>query len=232
MSLRAIGLLLVNGFVAALAPSAALFSARPTASANTGRIMRFTDVGCGQSGTGGGTFMFSNGARWKPLGPALLDAIDTPNSGVANTAEQQLSTNHVAIPAGVISVDGDRIEVLLTLSKSGASDSATIRIRFGPLGTVADPVITTITNLAGASQSYGTVIPFKRVSATSLQKQGNSDPSSSLLGAGTGAYPAAVTVSDMGATPMFMSVTQQMTGGSEFVTAQDYSVTFKPTDNG
>lgn len=208
-----------------------LWAARPAAASVPGGIIRFTDVGGGQTGTGGGTFMFSNGVRWKPLnGNTLLDAIDTPNVAVANTTEQNLNPNHVLIPAGVIG-DYDRLFLNLTFSKVGTADSATLRVRFGPLGTIADPVIATITALSGTAQSFGGILGFKRASATTLQKLGNADPSASFFNASNGAYPAPVAVSNMDSTAMYMSLTSQMTGGTEVSTLQDYRLELFTTDS-
>lgn len=206
------------------------WAARPTASANTGGMIRVTDVGNGQSGSGGGTYFFANATRWKPVNnECVVDAIDTANVGVANTTEQQLNPNHVAIPAG-LTADGDRFMIYIAFSKSSTVDTGTFRLRFGPLGTTADPIIAAIT-VGATAQSFGTQIPFKRISATTLQKQGNTANDASLNGPGTGAYPAAVAVSSMDVNPMFLSLTQQMTGGTEFLTVQDYVLTFRATDN-
>lgn len=50
----------------------------------TGNLVRFTDYAGGQGANGGGTFMFYNGTRWKPLNSnVVLDRIDTQNDGTA-----------------------------------------------------------------------------------------------------------------------------------------------------
>jgi hypothetical protein len=196
-----------------------------------GRQVRFTDVGPSESGTGGGNLLYWTGVRWKPVGSnLLLDAIDTPNVAAANAAEQQLNPNHVAANAGLVQ-DGDRLCILLTLSKNNAVETCTVRLRYGPLGTTADPVLATITTLAGASQSIGVMLEFKRTSATTLQKEGSADTSNSFGGASASAFPAAVTVSDMGTNPMFMSVTTQMSVGTEIATLQNYTLDLFATDS-
>lgn len=200
-----------------------LWAQRPAAASATDAVIRFRDVGGGQAGTGGGTFMYSNGVRWKPIGEALLDAIDTPNSAVANTTEQQLNPNHVVIPAGLI-LDYDRLLINLSFGKAGTTDSSTLRLRFGPLGTTADPVIATITALAGTAQSYGADVAFKRMSATTLQKLGNADPSASFINTSNAAFPAVIAVSSMDSNAMYLSLTSQMTGGTEVATVQDYTL--------
>lgn len=196
-----------------------------------GAMVRFTDVGGGTLGTGGGTVWFYNGTRWKLHNNAgVLDAIDTANAGVANTSIQQLNPNHPAIPAGVIQ-NYDRLRARGTLKKSGTSDSATVRLHLGPLGTTADPVIDTFTALAGVNQTYPFMADYKRLSATSVQPLGAGDRNSSLVAASTAAEPAAVTVSNLDSTPMFLSISQQMTGGTEFVTVTDFTLELSTTDS-
>lgn len=210
---------------------AMLWADRPSALVLAGHQIRFQDVGGGASGTGGGNLFFANGSRWKPLnGSCLLDAIDSANSAVANTTEQQLSPNRVAIPAGLL-MDFDRLRIFLSSSKNGTTDTTTLRVRFGPLGTVADPALATITALATTNQSYGTILQFKRLSATTVQKQGAGDPNASYGGPSATAYPAAVTVSNMDTSVMFLSITSQMTGGTEVTTLQDMTVELCATDS-
>lgn len=213
------------------ATPAMLWAARPTASAtNVGQQIRFTDVG-GNVGTGGGNFFFSNGTRWKPVNNSVvLDSVDTPNAGLANTTEQNLNPNHIVIPAGVIG-NFDRLRLWTSISKSAGTDSTTINIRFGPLGTIADPTLATITSLATTNQSLGFLLEFKRTSATAMQKQGNASTDVSYNGASVGAYPAAVTVSNMDSTAMFLSITSQLAAGTEIVTLQDYTLELYATDS-
>ena len=211
--------------------SSMLWAARPTPAAALGQILRFTDVGGGNPGPSGGLFLWSNGTRYRPIGGAVaLDEVDTPNVGLANTLEQQLNPNHVAIPAGLLQ-DFDRIRLRISASKNGSSDSATIRLRYGPLGTAADALIATIPAPAVANQSFGVMIDFKRLSNTSWRQLGNADPSQSMLGSSTGAPASAVTVANMDTNAMFLSITMQMTVGSEIPTLQDFSMEWSASDN-
>jgi hypothetical protein len=196
-----------------------------------GRQVRFTDVGGGNPGPSGGNIMWWNGSNWKPVnGNFLLDGIDTKNDGIANTADQNLNPNAVAVQAGLMR-DFDRLRLWPTIIKSGASDTATIRLRYGPTKTAAEPIIATIPALAGANQSYGTILEFKRLSATTLQKQGNADASSNYSGASAGAIPAAVTVANMDSNDMFFSIWAQMTAGTEFASVNDYTLELWASDN-
>lgn len=211
-----------------------LWNDRPLASANKGNQFRFSDVGGGALNTGfagGGNYFFSNGIRWRPVNNSIvLDSVDTANAGIANTTEQNLNPNHIVIPAGVIN-NYDRLRLWTSMSKSAGVDSTTVNIRFGPLGTIADPILSTVTTLATTNQSIGFLTEFKRNSATTMQKQGNASTDVSYNGASAGVYPAAVTVANMDTTPMYLSITSQLAAGTEIVTLQDYTLEMYATDS-
>lgn len=209
----------MNQTEAAAAP-AYTWAAKPSAVGRAGAQIRITDVGAGNPATGEGTVFISNGTRWKPLNKeTVLDAVDTANAGAAVATEQQLNASHALIPAGVIG-DYDRLQLQISLTKNGAIDAATLRIRFGPLGTTADPVIATIA-IAAANQSFGAVMAFKRLSATSLEQEGNGD--ANFTGASATAAPAAVAVSSMDSNGLYLSITAQMGTGVEIPTLRDYT---------
>lgn len=207
------------------------WATKPDPTLSTGKTIRITDVGGNTAGIGGGNFFFSNGIRWKPQnGSILLDSVDTANPGVANTVEQNLNLNHIVIPAGVIG-DFDRIRLWLSMSKNNTVDSTTIRIRFGSQGSITDQTIATITTLATTNQSLGVLLEFKRLALNSIQKQGNASTDVSYNGASAGAYPAATSVINMDTNAMFLSITSQLTAGTEIVTLQDYTLELCPTDS-
>jgi hypothetical protein len=180
---------------------------------------------------GGGNIFACNGTRFKPAnGSCILDAIDTPNAGVTTTAETQVNPTHALIPAGVIA-GFDRLRVFVGASKSGAVDICTIRLRFGPLGTVADPLMATIV-MAASDRSYGAFHEFKRTSATSLRRQGNGNENDGYSGSSTTVYSTAQTVSNMDSTAMYFSISMQMTtGGSDLPTLEDYTLELFATDS-
>lgn len=210
--------------IAPLGASVLTWANRPSLASNVRGAIYASDVG-------GGNYFDWNGTRYKPVnGMCTLDTIDTANSAVANTTEQNLNPNHRVIPAGVIQ-GNDRIRLFIGASKNGGVDTSTIRVRFGPLGTIADPVIATIAGLAAANLTFGTIMEFKRISATTIQKQGSGDTNASYGGASAVTYPAAVTVSNMDTTAMFLSITSQMTAGTEITTLQDYTLELFATDS-
>lgn len=226
-----------NGVLASISITqipAYLWADRPSAIVGKGNQIHVLDVGGGALNLGlpgGGNYFFSNGVRWRPVNNSVvLDSVDTANAGLANTSEQNLNLNHIVIPAGVIA-NFDRLRLWTSISKSAGVDSSTINIRFGPLGTVADPILSTITTLATTNQSLGFLTEYKRLSATTMQKQGNASTDLSYNGASAGIYPAAVTVSNMDINPMFLSITSQLAAGTEIVTLQDYTLELYATDS-
>jgi hypothetical protein len=225
-----IGFQSANGIAALGAPSGT-WANKPTLGANERGAYIANDVGANLNGVGGGNVFVWTGTRWKPAGGnIILDAVDSPNTSIANTAEQNLNPNHIVIPAGVIGTN-DRLRLKASLSKSSTVDTSTLRVRFGPLGTVADPILTTITSLATTNLTDAFPLDFKAVSATSIQKLGNASTDQSFSGGNAGAYPAAVAVSSMATNPMYLSITSQMTTGVETVTLQDYTLEIYPTDS-
>lgn len=221
-----------TGGTSPITPAVYTWATKPSAVGLQYAEIHITDVSRGQSGTGGGARFISNNVRWKPVnGECKIDGVDSPNVGTAVATEQVLTTTPVPIPAG-LAADLDRFEFNhLTMSKSGTSETCTIRIRFGTTATAADPVLATITTLAGANQTFGTRLVFKRVSATSIQREGNSDTAGSFSGPATGAYPAAVAVSNMDSNVMYFTITAQMSTGVEIPTLQGYAVILQSTDN-
>lgn len=202
----------------------------------SGNIVRFTDVGGGTTGVGGGTFWFYNSLgtpRWKLVNnSADIDNIDTLNAGVANTTPQNLNPNAAVIQAGVIQ-GFDRLVMELGVSKSASVDTGTLVIRIGTTFTVADAAIGTL-SLAGAAPSAGFRVKFKRLSATTIQMQGSSNVLNSWGGTSTGSYATAVALSgadSFDTTAMKISLWQTMTAGTEFLTIQDFESTLQTTDS-
>lgn len=207
------------------------WATKPSAVGRTGQLILISDVGCGQSGTGGGLLFTSNGTRWKLVNlEGKIDGVDTRNVGVANTTEQDLTPNSVLLPAA-LTADTDTFLLRLTLSKSGSSDSCTVRLRLGTTGTNTDPVLTTITSLSGASVSFGSLFEFKRISSTTVQKMGSGDSTGGFSGPSVTAIPAAVTVPDMSSNALRFKVWAQMTGGTEFAVLEDMQLFLSNSDN-
>ncbi len=226
-----------NNVLASLTPTGPVaipsytWANRPALASSINNVIRITDVGGNLNGAGGGNFFFAAPSRWKPVGGnVIIDAVDTPNTSAANTSENQLNPNHILIPAGVISIN-DRLRIRATFTKSNTAENATLRFRFGTAGTTADALIATITSLAGANQSEGVLLDFKLTSLTAIQKLGNATTDQSYGGVNSALTPNAVTVSDVSANGMYLSITSQVNVGVETVTLQDYSLELYPTDS-
>lgn len=210
---------------------AAAFGATPLTWANRPVLSSTQRGGFYATDVGSGNLFNWDGSRFKAVnGSVLLDSIDTANSSTTATTQQNLNPNHRLIPAGVIGAN-DRLRIWLGASKNGTTAAITLRVHFGPLGTISDPVIATILDLATTNVSYGTLMEFKRISATQLQKQGNGNPGDSYGGANATAYPAAVTVSSMDTTGMYLSISSQADVSGEIVTLQDYTLELYSTDS-
>lgn len=203
------------------------YSSLPTV--GDGTPVKVANIGGGTLGTGGGTWMFYSGTRYKPINnQAQLDTIDTPNTSAANASEQQLNPNHALIPANVLGTF-DRLRVFVSLTKSAGVETCTFQIKFGTTGTTTDAVIATIT-LAAANNFYRGWLHFKKMSPTTLQLE-SGDPNIAFGGVATYAFPAAVAVGNMDTLGMYMSLTSTMSVGVETVTVQDYSLEWLATDS-
>lgn len=207
------------------------FGATPATWANRPVLSSTQRGGFYATDVGSGNLFVWDGTRFKAAnGSILLDSIDTANSSTTAVTQQNLNPNHRLIPAGVIGAN-DRLRIWLGASKNGVVAAITLRIHFGPLGTIADPVLATILDLATTNVSYGTLMEFKRVTATTIQKQGNGNPGDSYGGANATAYPAAVTVASMDTTAMYLSISSQADVSGEIVTLQDYTLELYSTDS-
>lgn len=206
------------------------WATKPSAAANLGLLIRITDVGSGTSGTGGGTLWISNGTRWKlENNNGLIDAIDTANSSISNTAEQNLNPNHNLIPAGVI-LDNDRFYIEFSASKLAALSSATFRLRLGALGTVSDTaILATMADMTTTNQGASYRLGFKRINSTTIQRLGNGNTTNSYSGATVTAAPT-IAVSNLDSIAQYLSLTAQV-DIADVVTIIDYTFLLASTDS-
>ncbi len=160
----------------------------------------------------------------------LLDAIDTVNTSNTTTSQQNLNPNHRLIPAATIGMN-DRLRIFLSASKNGTTAAITLRLHLGTTGTIADPVIATILDLATTNVSYGTIMEFKRITPTSIQRQGNGSPGDSFGGANATAFATAVTVPNMDTNGLYFSISSQADVSGEVVSLQDYTLELYSTDS-
>lgn len=157
------------------------------ASYTAGQPIFISDIGAK------GSHWYWDGTIYKPVGnEVLLASLDTPSSAVDNVAE--VVKHQILLPAAMLVV-GDRITVRATLTKSGTTDTGSLRVRVGTAGTIADSAPYAATYLSAAQQHGGILVDFKVASATTTLVAGRSDLG--YGGATTNAAPSAFTISNI-----------------------------------
>ena len=186
----------------------------PAAASFQGRICRVSDLN--------NALFESNGTRWKPVnGRALIGSTDA-SATMSGTTETVLFSK--ALPAGLVK-DNDRLIVNYTMGKSGTSESATMAMRLGTAGTIADTAIQgPVAGLTTTSVAAGVVVQFKRVTATSTRKLGQGTQLNPMVGAGTVVVTSPVTVSSMDSNALFLSFTNVMSAAVETFTLYDFTL--------
>lgn len=110
----------------------------------------------------------STAADWFPVAPCKVYEQSATLSGVAQTGVQTLLTFPVA--AGLLT--NKVFRMLVTVAKSGGTDTVTPVIRLGPNASSADTLIISPGTLSGASRSYGAEPWSRMASATSVERLG------------------------------------------------------------
>jgi hypothetical protein len=140
-------------------------------------------------GTRGTYWVYDTGmARWKPFGKQLLKSLDALSAATNNTETIRLQQ---LLPAAGLQA-GDRIEARLSITKSGTTDTGSLRVRVGTAGTTGDAVVYSTTFLSAAQIHGGAIVEFRADSATTLQLLARSDYG--YGGATTNGIPAPVTI--------------------------------------
>lgn len=195
------------------------WAARPSAAANTGAMIRVTDIGIA------GSLWVSDGVRWNPVGVITLYRNASILVAAADTTEQIMA--QVAIPAGLLA-DGAQIRTFWSSTKSGTVDAAATeqRIRFGSTGTNADVTPHGAFNMTQTVLSAGVISTLRRVSATLLIKLGRDGTGAPTPwgGMSTVAAASAVTVPDMDTTDNFLSCTVKPGGTTDIRTITGLTV--------
>lgn len=200
---------------AAIGPYA--FAALPAASACSGIIAKVSDVG-----GSAGSMWISDGTRWKPLNGSVQLYVKPARATMAGVTETVLG--QILVPAGVLQ-DDDRIELKMSFGKSGASETATAKLRVGTAGTTADSLIVSSSLLATTNISAESKLKYRRESATSIQKLGNSATFTGVEGSiTTGAFPAANTVANMDSSAVYFTITGTMSSTVETFALEDFEV--------
>lgn len=165
----------------------------------------------------------SDGTSWRPLAPCdiVVDLPVSPSAGAANTTEQVL--RQFTLPAGLLM--GCRYFVAKVLvAKSGAAETATIRLRLGSnvTGGLGDQaILTNNSTLAGTARAAAVEASFFASSSTQvrgLARDSAFGVGAFIAGSTTTTYPTNFSVPDMAANVLTLSVTAQMSVGAETAT--------------
>lgn len=196
------------------------FNALPSASSYSGWVVKVSNVG-----GSAGSYWVSNGTRWMPLNGQTMVYLLPARATMSGVTEIVLGS--ALLPLGLMQ-NTDRVDLRVTVSKSATSETATLKLRIGTAGTIADTLITSSGTLAGATISLGVVLSYRRESATSLQKLGNGNSfTNGWSGSASTAYPGPNTISSMDSSPIYLSITSQMSSTVEVAALEDFEVTLR-----
>lgn len=175
-------------------------------------------------GSNGWTRWRTDGSVWRLAVPTdIVVDLTNPITGAANTSEQILK--QYLLPAGVLtSLRYFSVKVLS--AKSGAAETATLRIRVGSLGTTSDAQVINSAALAGANRVFASESVFFASSATQLRlvPAGFTAAFAAIASSGV-TYPNNTSVSDMAANATYVSVTETMSVGAETATVAHVIIT-------
>jgi len=116
----------------------------------------------------------STGTVWRPVNGSVTLYINDGNL-ISTTGNTEQIRAQVTLPAGLITA-ATALRVTVAGLKSGTSETSTLRLRIGALGTVADPAhiapafATTVDN-------FGGVFEFRRGTATTMLRVGGGSTS-------------------------------------------------------
>lgn len=171
-----------------------------------------------------GALLHSNGTRWKPYGGCtVLATLDAPSSPIADT---ETIVFQYLMPANLLHAT-DRLRVVFTISKNGATDSAKAIPRMGILGTTSDDRINPgagASNILSAANRNGAFFwDFRSESATSIQQLAANTAGNGSYGfTGNGAlFAAPATISSTTTNPIYFSLGINSTGATNTVALQE-----------
>ena len=124
-----------------------IWAARPAAAGNTGRVVRISDIGPG------GSFWYSDGTNWRPVGGSVLIAsqqgsITTPLSAFTGVTSSVFTITPPVIPAGMLIPGSSTIEFEAQLRRTGATATALLNVHFGTSKSTSDNPIYAFTYAA------------------------------------------------------------------------------------
>lgn len=163
----------------------------------------------------GGTMLYSNGSRYRPLNNiATLGTLDAAASSTASA-----DTVLVVFPIPAVVKNGDSLRLWLTQSKTGTSETVTWSFRYGATGTTSDTVLLSSANMVTAANiSGGTILEYRRETATSVQKMGNTTAANGYGGVSSAATLAPVALGTSLENAGFLSISVSKSAAVETAT--------------
>lgn len=123
------------------------WATRPAAAGNAGRVVRITDIGPG------GSYWYSDGASWRPVGGSVLIAsqqgsITTPLSAFTGVTSSVFTITQPIIPAGMLIPGSSTIEFEAQLRRTGGNGTALVNVHMGTAKSAGDNTIYAFTYAA------------------------------------------------------------------------------------
>jgi hypothetical protein len=168
----------------------------------------------------GGSQWYSDGTRWRAVsGSVVIGSVLV----AANAYASEAVAASFAIPAGLVR-DGDKLEFLCSIDKSGTTDTFTRNYKFGSANTTADTLLVTNNQPATTVRKINDMQLVKRKSEFLLGILSNA--SIGGVGTTTTALSSGITVADMDTQTTYASLTlvKQAGAAGETVTVEDFSV--------
>lgn len=141
---------------------------------------------------------------WRPFGGRQLALrlpapIGRANASGQTGTEEAMPGGQWTFPIGILGANGMGFEWVASADKTGVANSPTLRARFGPLGTTADPTLFGPWTFATTTVGQGGFGAANRDSATSLRLEGSGAVGAQdrFNGGSTTARPAAITTGNL-----------------------------------
>jgi len=179
-----------------------------------------------------GSYWYYDGTRWKLVnGSVILAALDTTMSGIVNS--ETLALQYL-MPATLWQLK-DRIRVTFTFTKSGTTDSGTVRIRIGTAGTTGDGQMNnnSETILNAASRQAGLVQEYRLETATTVQMMSVANGALAVSGYSGSGASAAVGATAVGnvSNALYVSLFALSSSTNDTVSVVDAQIELRTTPN-
>jgi hypothetical protein len=147
-------------------------------------------------------------------------AIDNlATAGAASATEQILK--QVTIPGSVL-LAAKSFSIRVLWAKNGVVDACTCRIRLGPLGTTADPILCSHAHLGAAQRTVTTESVFTAFNSTTIRLMTVVNTTNYTVGTSGVATPVDVTVSDLSTSNMILTLSIQPAGATDIPTIANF----------